>query len=78
MRLRGVSDLEVDLPNLQSSVPTDRGEVGVEGALGLGLQLGRISHLRHPVLMVVSLRSVLQSAKVFQSLISLSAPEEMI
>ena len=68
--LEGVSDLEVGIPNLESSVPSDRGEVGVEGALGLGLQLGRISHLRHPVLMVVSLISVLQSAKVFQSLIS--------
>ena len=50
MRLRGVSDLEVDLPNLQSSVPNDRGEVGVEGALGLGLQLGENISLETPSL----------------------------
>jgi hypothetical protein len=59
MGLEGVSDLEISVPDLESSVPAHRGEVGVEGALGLGLQLGGISHLRHPVLMIVSFRGVL-------------------
>lgn len=59
MGLEGVSDLEVSVPDLESSVPAHGGEVGVEGALGLSLQLGRVSHLGHPVLMVVGFRGVL-------------------
>lgn len=56
--LEGVSDLEVGVPDLQSSVPSDRGEVGLEVGLGLGLQLGRVSDLGNPVLMVVAFAGV--------------------
>lgn len=56
--LEGVSNLEIGVPDLESSVPSDRGEVGVEGALGLALQVGRVSDLADPVLMVVLLRGV--------------------
>ena len=57
--LESVSDLEVGVPDLESSVPADRGEVGFEGALGLGLELGRVSDLRDPVLMVMGFTGVL-------------------
>jgi len=63
MGLEGVSDLEVGVPDLETSVPADRGEVGVEGALGLSLQLGRVADLADPVLMVVSFGSVLAVSK---------------
>jgi len=58
VRLEGVPDLEVGVPDLESSVPAHRGEVGVEGALGLALQVRRVSDLADPVLMVVLLRGV--------------------
>ena len=51
--LESVSDLEVDVPDLETTIPSDGGEVGVEGALGLSLQLRGVSHLGNPVLMVV-------------------------
>jgi len=63
MRLESVSNLEVDVPDLQAAIPAHRGEVGVENGFGLGLQLGRISHLANPILMVVSFRSVLAISK---------------
>lgn len=59
MGLEGVADLEVGVPDLEASVPADSGEVGFEGALGLGLELGRVSDLADPVLMVVGFTGVL-------------------
>lgn len=54
----GVADLEVGVPDLESSVPADSGEVGFEGRLGLSLQLGRVSDLADPVLMVIRFTGV--------------------
>jgi len=54
-----ISDLEVSVPNFESSVPTDWGEVGLESDFGVGLEVGGVSHLADPVLMVVGLTGVL-------------------
>jgi len=58
MRLESVSDLKIGIPDLESPVPPDRGEIGVEVALGLTLQLGGVSDLTDPILVVVQLGSV--------------------
>lgn len=51
--LEGVSDLEVSVPDLQSTVPTDRGEVRSEGLnLVGGLHDGGVSDARNPVRVV--------------------------
>lgn len=56
--LEGVSDLEVGVPDFESSVPTDWGEVGLEVGGGLGLQLRRVSDLGDPVLVVIAISGV--------------------
>lgn len=63
MRLESVSNLEIGVPNFESSVPSDRGEIGFEGRLGGGLQLRRISNLRNPVLMVMLFRGIFAISK---------------
>jgi hypothetical protein len=47
------SNLEVDVPDLKSSIPTNRGKVGFEGNLGLGFDQGRVSNTRDPFSVVV-------------------------
>lgn len=48
--LEGVSDLEVSVPDLQSTIPTDGGEVGSEGLDLVGsLHDGGVSNARNPV-----------------------------
>lgn len=58
MGLEGVSDLEVGVPDFESSIPTDRGEVGLEVGGGLGLQLRGVSDLGDPVLMIIAIGGV--------------------
>lgn len=51
--LEGVSDLEVGVPDLQSTVPTDRGEVRSEGLNLVGrLHDGGVSNAGDPVRVV--------------------------
>jgi len=50
MSLEGVSDLEVSVPDLQSTVPTNRGEVRSEGLnLVSRLHDGGVSNARNPI-----------------------------
>lgn len=55
MRLEGVSDLEVGVPNLESAVPPHAGEVGLELHLALGFEGRRVAQAAHPVGVVVAL-----------------------
>jgi len=52
----GGSDLEIGVPDFESSIPTGRGEVGLEGGLGLGLKEGTVSHAGYPFGVVVGFR----------------------
>lgn len=63
MGLESISNLEIGVPNLESSVPSYRGEVRFEGRFGLGLQLRRVSDLRNPVLMVIGVGSIFAISK---------------
>lgn len=52
--LEGVSDLEVGVPDLKLSVPSDRGEVGGEGLHFVSRFYNRrVSHAGNPVVVVV-------------------------
>ncbi len=53
----GGSDLEVGVPDLESAVPSDRGKVGLEGSLALGLEERRVSDAGNPFGVVVNFRS---------------------
>ena len=55
MRFQGVSDLEVGIPNFQSSVPSYRGEVRLEGYFRDSLQKRRISDTWNPISVVIGL-----------------------
>lgn len=48
MGFEGGSDLEVGVPDLKSSIPTDRGEVRFKGDLALSLEQWGISNTRNP------------------------------
>ena len=52
MGFESVSNLEVSVPDFKSSIPSNRCKIGFEGRFGRSLQLGRISDLGDPVLMV--------------------------
>jgi hypothetical protein len=54
MGFEGGSDLEVGVPNLESSVPTGGGEVWVEDSFGLGLKEGTVSNAGNPFSVVVN------------------------
>lgn len=54
MGFEGCSDLEVGVPNLESSVPTGGGEVWVEDSFGLGLKEGTVSNAGNPFSVVVN------------------------
>jgi hypothetical protein len=56
--LEGVSYLEIGVPDFESSIPADWGEVRLKVWGGFGLQLRRVSDLGYPVLMIVAIGGV--------------------
>jgi len=53
MMSKSGSNLEISVPNFESSIPTNRGEIGVESDFVLGFQQGRISNTRNPFSVVL-------------------------
>lgn len=53
MGFEGGSNLEVGVPNFESSVPAGGGKVWVKGGFGLGFEEGRVSNAGNPFSVVV-------------------------
>lgn len=73
MGFEGGSNLEIGVPDLESSVPTGGGEVWVEHGLGLGLQQGGVSNAGNPFSVVVNFTgefAVGKSVPKFDSFVS--------
>ncbi len=76
--LEGVFDLEGGVPDLESAVPADWGEIGVElGSFSSGFQGGGVSQAGDPVGVVVELSGEFVISKSVPELDALVKEEEM-
>lgn len=78
MSLERVSDLEVGVPDLESTIPTGRGEVGLVVGLGLSLLEWGVSDAADPVAVVVGFSgklAVSESVPELDTLVSSSGDD---